>query len=94
LAFIGKLVKKELNAVQKNNKEKCNKVNDNGDDDDKSVIAFKLSMLDYSDMASLSINDDAQVSQQEQARRDDEEFTVSSPDSNEKDVIDVDSDLD
>ena len=95
-AFIGKLVKKELNAVQKSDKEKRKKKDDDDeDDDDKSVNAFDLSTLDYDDMANLSINDDAKVSSQEQARRDDEEFTVSSPDSAEKDnVIDIDSDLD
>jgi hypothetical protein len=94
-AFIGKLVKKELNAVQKDDKEKRKKNEDDDDDDDKSVNAFDLSTLDYDDMANLSINDGAKVSSQEQARRDDEEFTVSSPDSAEKDnVIDIDSDLD
>jgi hypothetical protein len=95
-AFIGKLVKKELNAVQKSDKEKRKKKDDDDeDDDDKSVNAFDLSTLDYDDMANLTINDDAKVSSQEQARRDDEEFTVSSPDSAEKDnVIDIDSDLD
>jgi hypothetical protein len=94
-AFIGKLVKKELNAIQKDDKEKRKKVEDDDDDDDKSVNAFDLSTMDYEDMANLSINDGAKVSSEEQARRDDEEFTVSSPDNGEKDnVIDIESDLD
>jgi hypothetical protein len=92
-AFIGKMVKKELNAVQKTD-DKCKKSDDDDDDDDEvnSVNAFNLSVINFTDMANLSIQEEAQVSNSEQIRRDDEEFIVSSPERAEKDVIDIDID--
>jgi hypothetical protein len=92
-AFVGKIIKKELNAVQKKKAEKRKK--DDDDDSVKSVNAYDLSMIDYEDMANLSIDEDAKVSSSEQLRRDDDEFTVSSPKKEGKEENETsDSDLD
>jgi hypothetical protein len=89
-AFIGKMIKKEMNTVQKKDNNK-HKKDDNDNNDAKSIDAFDLSMIDYTDMANLSIKEDAKVSSSEQICRDDEEFTVSSPKSaGEKNDIDID----
>jgi hypothetical protein len=93
-AFVGKIIKKELNAVQKKKAEKRKK-DDDDDDSVKSVNAYDLSMIDYEDMANLSIDEDAKVSSSEQLRRDDDEFTVSSPKKEGKEENETsDSDLD
>ena len=88
------MVKKELYAVQKKKAEKRKK-DDDDDDSVKSVNACDLSTIDYEDMANLSIDDDAKVSNSEQLRRDDDEFTVSSPKTEveeEKEISDTDLD--
>ena len=92
-AFVGKIIKKELNAVQKKKAEKRKK--DDDDDSVKSVNAYDLSMIDYENIANLSIDEKAKVSNSEQLRRDDDEFTVSSPKKEGKEENETsDSDLD